>query len=459
MAHWSEYLDSEYDRFLGEYFDFIRIPSVSALPQHAADVRKAGEWVVDRLKSAGVEHVELMETGGHPVVYGDWLHAGDDKPTIMIYGHFDVQPVDPIELWDTPPFEPTIRDGKVFARGASDDKGGMVTPIFATEAHLRTTGKLPINIKYCFEGQEEIGSPQLQPFFEKYKEKFACDLVLTSDGLLHDADTPIILLGLKGLTGLQINVTGPSSDLHSGLHGGMMQNPLEALTKIIASMRHADGTIAVEGFFDDVVDPTPAIRKKTKEIEFDEAEYAESVGISEFYGEPGYTTRERNWFRPTLDINGMGGGFQGDGMKNVLPSTAFAKLTCRLVANQDPPTILKLLKAHIEKHAPPGVTVKVEPKEGLSFPQLMSADHPGNKIAAEVLTELFNKAPYEVYLGGSIPIVALFKESLNADTINFGWSCADENLHAPNEFFRLDNFKRGMRGYCMILEALVEYGA
>lgn len=457
MAHWSEYLDQEYDRFFEEYLDFVRIPSVSALPQHAADVRQAGEWVVERLKAAGVENVELMETGGHPVVYGDWLHAGDDKPTIMIYGHFDVQPADPLDLWETPPFEPTVRDGRVYARGASDDKGGMVTPIFATEAHLKTTGQLPVNVKYCFEGQEEIGSPDLQPFFENHQEKFACDVVFSSDGLLYDADQPMLLLGLKGLTGLQINVTGPSSDLHSGLHGGVMQNPIEALSNIIASLRHEDGTIAVDGFFDDVVDPTPAGRKKIAEIPFDEDEYAKSVGISELFGEPGYNTRERNWLRPTLELNGIWGGFQGDGTKTVLPSKAHAKITCRLVANQDPPTIYNLLKAHIQKHAPPGVTVEVEPTAGTGYPYLMAADHPGNKIAADVLHELFGKQPTEVYVGGSIPIVAFFKNSLNADTVNFGWTCGDENLHAPNEFFRIENLKRGMRGYCMMLEAMVDY--
>ena len=274
---------------------------------------------------------------------------------------------------------------------------------------------------------------------------------------MHDADTPMILLGLKGLTGLQINVTGPSSDLHSGLHGGVMQNPIEALTKIVASLRHADGTIAVEGFFDEVVDPTPAIRKKTAEIPYDEAEYQRSVGVQEFFGEPGYTTRERNWLRPTLELNGIWGGFQGDGTKTVLPSKAHAKITCRLVANQDPPTIYKLLEAHILKHAPPGVTVEVEPTAGTGYPYLMAADHPGNKIAADVMHELFGKPPVEVYVGGSIPIVAFFKNSLNSDTVNFGWSCGDENLHAPNEFFRLENFKRGMRGYCMLLEGMVEY--
>ena len=457
MAHWSEYLEREYDRLLEEYFEFVRIPSISALPEYAGDVRRAGEWVVDRLKAAGVEHVELMETGGHPVVYGDWLHAGADKPTIMIYGHFDVQPADPLDLWETPPFEPTIRDGKVFARGASDDKGGMVTPIFATEAMLQTNGALPVNVKFCFEGQEEIGSPDLEPFFDIHKEKFACDVVLTSDGLMHDADTPMILLGLKGLTGLQINVIGPSSDLHSGLHGGVMQNPIEALTHIIASMRHEDGTIAVEGFFDKVVDPTPAGRSKIAEIPFDEEEYAKSVGITEFFGEPGYSTRERNWLRPTLELNGIWGGFQGDGTKTVLPSKAHAKITCRLVANQDPTEIHKLLVAHIKKHAPPGVTVEIEPTAGTGYPYLMSADHPGNKIAADVMHELFGKSPVEVYVGGSIPIVAFFKNSLQSDTINFGWSVGDENLHAPNEFFRLENMKKGMRGYCMILEGMVDY--
>ncbi|MEM7803058.1 MAG: dipeptidase [Chloroflexota bacterium] len=454
--HWNDYLTANYDRFFEEYLDFVRIPSVSALPEHAGDVRRAGEWVVDRLKAAGAENVELMETGGHPVVYGDWLHAGPDKPTLMIYGHFDVQPADPFELWDTPPFEPTVRDGKVYARGASDDKGGMVTPIFALEALLQTEGKLPLNLKFCFEGQEEIASPQLGPFMEKHKEKFACDVIFSSDGLLYDEDRGMTLLGLKGMCALEIHVRGPQSDLHSGLHGGVLHNPIDAISKIVASLKDVDGKISVEGFYDDVVDHTIENRAAIAEVPFDEEQYRQTLDIPEFFGEPGFTTRERNWIRPTLELNGIWGGFQGDGVKTVIPSEAHAKITCRLVADQDPVKIREQIAVHVKKHAPEGVQVDVEILEMGSKPYLMAADHPGNVIAADVMQELFGTDPYPVYVGGSIPVVAFFKAYLGAETVNFGWTSGDENLHAPNEFFRIKNFKRGMSGYCMVLHELAE---
>ena len=454
---WQQYLDDNHDRFLNEYFDLVRIPSVSALPSHAADVEKAAGWTADRLKAAGVENVEIMPTGGHPVVYGDWLHAAG-KPTLMIYGHFDVQPIDPIELWDTPPFEPTLKeDGRIYARGASDDKGGMVTPIFAVEALLQTTGELPCNVKFCFEGQEEIGSPQLPAFMAQHKEKFACDLVASADGLQWSETEPMLVVALKGLCSIEITVRGPSSDLHSGLHGGVIQNPLEALSNIIASLRTADGKIAVDGFFDNVVDLTADDRVKIAEVPFDAQAYKDQLGVDDFYGEPGYTTRERNWARPTLEINGMWGGFQGDGTKTVIPSEAHAKITCRLVANQNPHKIVEKLIAHVEKHAPVGVDVEARPGNGVAQPFLMASDHPANAMAAEVLTELYGTPPYHVRVGGSVPVIPMFQSELGAETINFGWSLGDEMLHAPNEFFRLASLARGMRGYCLLLERFATY--
>ena len=453
---WNNYITQNHDRFFEEYCDLVRIPSVSSLPEHAADVRRAGEWVAQRLTAAGLENAEVMETGGHPVVYADWLHAGPDKPTVLIYGHFDVQPVDPVELWESPPFEPTIRDGRVYARGASDDKGGMVTPIFAMEALLQAEGKLPLNIKCCFEGQEEIGSPQLDPFLKEHAAKFQADVVVNSDGLLAEPDRGMILLGLKGLAGLQIDVKGPNSDLHSGLHGGVLQNPIEALTKIIASLRDDNGRIAVKGFYDDVVELDDEARDSIAAVPFDEAGYATKLGINAFFGEPGYSTRERNWIRPTLELNGIYGGFQGEGTKTVIPSEAHAKITCRLVANQDPAKIIKAIKEHVLAHAPPGVEVSFTGAKDGSQPYLNSADHPGNVIAAGVMEELFGKSPYNFYVGGSIPIVTYFKRYLGADSVNFGWTSMDENLHAPNEFFRIENFGRGIRGYCMLLHEMAE---
>ena len=458
MTAWEIYLEEHQARFLDELLDFIRIPSISALPEHAADVQQAGEWVAARLEAAGVENVEVMPTGGHPVVYGDWLHA-PNKPTILLYGHFDTQPADPLDLWTNPPFEPTIRDGRIYARGASDDKGCMLTPILAVEALLKGEGSLPVNVKFIFEGQEEIGSPQLADFMAKHRERFACDLVVSADGLQWEEDQPNLVVGLKGLSGVQIDVKGAYSDLHSGLHGGGIQNPIHALVRILDSMRSPDGKILVDGFYDGVVPLSEADRTEIAKVPYDEEAYKAELHIEEVFGEPGYTTRERLWARPTLEINGIWGGFQGEGTKTVLPNEAHAKITCRLVANQDPAKIAELISAYVQKNRPPGVTVTVNPLPGNSDPYLMANDHPGNKIAHEVLEELYGKAPYYTRLGGSIPVCPLFLKELGAYTVNFGFSLDDEQLHAPDEFFRLSSFERGQRGYCMLLERLGELKA
>jgi acetylornithine deacetylase/succinyl-diaminopimelate desuccinylase-like protein len=457
MTTWQEYLIENEDRFVNELLELIRIPSVSALPEHAGDMQRAAEWVAARLKAAGAENTAVMPTGGHPAVYGDWLHAGEDKPTILLYGHYDVQPADPLELWESPPFEPVIRDDRIYARGASDDKGGMITPILAVEALLQTEGRLPVNVKFCFEGQEEIGSPQMDGFLAQQNQLFACDLVLSADGLLWDADRPMLLLGLKGLCGLEIHVKGPDSDLHSGLHGGVLHNPIEALCEIVDSLRNPDGRIAVPGFYDGVVEMSAAQRADIAKVPLDDEGYRKNLGIPAFFGEPGYTTQERNWIRPTLELNGIWGGFQGEGTKTVIPSLAHAKITCRLVANQDPVKVRDAIQTHIEKHAPLGVQVTVIPEEQTAEPYLMSAKHPGNVIASEVLTDLFGQPPYHVYVGGSIPISTFFLNHVGANMVNFGWSTGDENLHAPNEFYRLKNFRRGMAGYCQIIHRLSAY--
>ncbi|MEM7116955.1 MAG: dipeptidase [Chloroflexota bacterium] len=453
MTTWKAYLAANRERYLEELFDFVRIPSVSAMKVHIPDVVRAGEWVVARLEAAGVENVELMPTGGHPVVYGDWLHAGESQPTVLIYGHFDVQPPDPLDLWESPPFEPVMKNGRIYGRGASDDKGGMLTPIIAVEALLSTEGKLPVNIKFCFEGQEEIGSPQIPPFLEAHKEKFAADLVLSSDGLLWSADVPMMLTGLKGLASFELHVTGPERDLHSGL-GGVLQNPLEALARLIATMRDDDGKIAIEGFYDDVRDLTDEERKQFSESPYDAEEHKSQLGISQFFGEPGYSNRERNWARPTMDINGMWGGYQGDGTKTVIPSKAYAKFTCRLVVDQHPDKIVELVRRHVAKHTPPGVTVEVVSHDDKGMPYLIPYDHPVNNVVGQVLTEVFGTEPHYARVGGSIPITDSFRQSLGAWTFNFGWTVMDENLHAPNEFVRVRNFERGQRAYCLVLHRL-----
>ncbi len=450
---WREYLAENRDRFLAELLDFVRIPSVSSLPEHAGDVQRAAEWVATRLQAADIEGVQILATGGHPVVYGEWLHA-PGKPTIMIYGHFDVQPVDPLHLWESPPFEPVIKEGRLYARGASDDKGNMLVPILAVEALLQSEGKLPVNVKFFFEGQEEIGSPTLPNFIAAHKELFACDMVISSDGSQYSEDEPALLVGLRGLSALQIDVQGPAYDLHSGMYGGAVHNPIHALVELLATMRGPDGRVLVDGFYDRVRDLSETEREQIAAVPFDEAEFKEQVDIAADFGEPGFSIRERVWARPTLEINGIWGGFQGAGTKTVLPAEAHAKITCRLVADQDPVEIGELIAAHVEAHAPAGVKVKVNMLPNASLAYLMPADHPGNEAAREVLTELYGKEPYYVRSGGSIPVCMLFLNTLGVYTVNFAFALDDEKQHSPNEFFRLSSFDKGQSAYCQLLHRL-----
>lgn len=452
---WQTYLNEQQDRFLAELLDFLRIPSVSALPEHAGDVQRAAEWVAERMRAAGIESVQILPTGGHPVVYGDWLNA-PGKPTVLIYGHFDTQPADPLALWDHPPFEPVVRDGRVYARGASDDKGNMLPPILAVEALLCTTGALPVNVKFLFEGQEEIGSPQIPAFVAAHREMLACDLVVSSDGGQWSETEPAILTGLRGGCGLQIDVRGPNRDLHSGIYGGAVQNPIHALAAILASMRGADGRILVEGFYDAVQPLTDDERRRFASVPFDETAYMEDLGVTALWGEAGYTVYERTWARPTLEINGVWGGFQGEGTKTVLPAEAHAKITCRLVANQDPATIVALITSHVQQHTPPGVTVTVTPLKFLAKPYLMRFDHPGNRAVRDVLVHMYGREPYEVRSGGSIPICTILLDELGVYTVNFAFALEDERQHSPNEFFRLSSFRRGQEGYCLLLERLAD---
>ncbi len=453
MKPWLDFLFENQDRFLEELLDFLRIPSISSLREHADDVRRAGQWVVARLEAAGMEHVEMMETGGLPVVYADWLHA-PGKPTILVYGHFDTQPVDPLELWESPPFEPVVRNGRVFARGASDDKGNMLVPILALEALLASEGALPVNVKCFFEGQEEIGSPTLPPFMAANSGKFACDMAVSADGGQWEEDQPALLVGLRGLAGMEIKVVGPSHDVHSGVYGGVIQNPNHALAAILASMRTADGAIQVEGFFDDVLPISEADANLLARVPFDESKYLGEIDVADGYGEPGYSAIERRWARPTLEVNGMWGGFQGQGVKTVIPSEAHAKITCRLVAGQDPAKVVEAVTAHVRKHTPPGVKVTVTPVASGAPPYLMPVDHPGNAAARDVLLELYEKEPVYVRSGGSIPVCSLFLDYLGVYTVSFGFALTDERIHSPNEFFRLSSFELGQRAYCMLLYRL-----
>ena len=452
--NWSDYLDANQSRFVDELLEFVRIPSVSASENHVEDVVAAGNWVVQRLISAGVENVRIIPTDGHPVVYGDWLHAGPGKPTVLIYGHFDVQPAEPFELWQTPPFSPEVRDSKVWGRGASDDKGGMFIPILSVEALLKTTGRLPVNVKFLFEGQEEIGSPHLPPFIAANGPLLKADMIFSADGSQWAEDQPNLITGLKGLISAQIIVTGPKTDQHSGQQGGGIANPIQGMSHIIASMKGLDGKIKVAGFYDDVRDLTVEDRAAIVRVPFDEAKYISDLGVPEVFGEEGYSTRERLWARPTFELNGIWGGWQGNGIKTVLPAQAFAKITCRLVADQKPGSIFAQLRAHIEAHCPAGLKVTVERLAGSADPFLAPSGHNSSTVAAEVLTEVYGKAPYVTRTGGSIPVMTMLLNELGVHATVFAFGMNDENIHAPNEFFRLSNFRIGQTAYCKLLERL-----
>ncbi len=453
MTHWKNYLEEHKSRFVEALMDFLRIPSISSLPEHAGDVERAADWVAERMKAAGIEGVRVLPTGGHPVVYGEWLHA-PGKPTVLIYGHFDTQPVDPLDLWSSPPFEPVIRKGRVYARGASDDKGNMLIPILAAEALLVGQGALPVNLKLFFEGQEEIGSPNLPAFLPKHRDLLACDLVISADGGQWSEEQPSLCIGSKGICAIQLDVQGAKTDLHSGMYGGTVHNPIHALAQLLNSMRSPEGKILVEGFYDDVNPLTDEEQAQIAAVPFDGENYKEDLGVDDLYGEPGFTTLERAWARPTLEVNGIWGGFQDEGIKTVLPAEAHAKITCRLVPNQEPGRIVELIASHAERHRPPGVTVTAC---GLSFmaqPYLMPPDHPSHQSAHSVLEELYGVAPYYTRMGGTLPVCSLFLEHLGVHVVSFAFGLKDEQIHAPNEFFRLSSFERGQRAYCMLLERL-----
>lgn len=453
MTDVNSYLEEHQDRFLDEMLDFLRIPSISSLPEHAGDVERAAEWVARRLKAAGMEAVQIMPTGGHAVVYGEWLGA-PGKPTVMIYGHLDTQPVDPLTLWTSPPFEPEVRDGRVYARGACDDKGNLLIPILAVEALLQAEGSLPVNVKFFIEGQEEIGSPQLPTFLARNRDRFSCDLILSADGGQWSASEPSISVGFRGMCGLQIDIQGANSDLHSGSYGGAIQNPIHALTQLLSSMRSPDGKILVDRFYDAVRPLSEADRTQIAAVPFSEQAYLERLNVPSLFGEPGFTTLERTGARPTLEVNGIWGGFQEEGTKTVLPNQAHAKITCRLVPDQEPQEMVALIVAHVERHTPPGVIVTTTPSASAAVPYLAPADHPAFQAAHQVLETVYGKPPYYTREGGSIPATFLFLETLGAYTVSFGFGLPDENVHAPNEFFRLESFQRGQVAYTLLLKRL-----
>lgn len=450
---WRQDLAERKDALEQELVELLAMSSVSTEPERRGEIQRTAEWVADRLRRAGVPEVKIVDTPGHPSVLGRWL-VSDDQPTVLIYGHYDVQPAEPLELWDTPPFEPTIRDGKLYARGSSDMKGNLLTSLHGVEALARANGQPPVNVSFIYEGEEEIGSPNLPKLVEAEKAFLAADAVLSADGGQHGPDQPALNVGLKGLGGCQINLTTANSDLHSGMYGATVPNAVQAMVQLAATFHDADGRVQVEGFYDRVRDLTDEERAEIAAVPFDEAGFMAELGLDELWGEAGWTPVERQWTRPTLDMNGIWGGFQGDGSKTVTPREAHLKVTCRLAPDQMPADIVSLIEKHVQKHCPPGAKVEVQPIPGSAKPFVLDRDNPVHKVAGEVLEELFGKAPYIVRSGGTIPATGIFQDILNADAVMFGWSQPGSGAHAPNEWYRLEDYERGRIAYAMLLERL-----
>ena len=446
------------DRVLADLVAFASIPSVSTDPARAADVRAAGEWVAARLRAAGPLVVHTIPTAGNPVVYGEWLGA-PGKPTILVYGHYDVQPPDPLEKWYSPPFTPTVREGRLYGRGVSDDKGPMLIPIAVAGAFLAEEGGLPLNVKFLFEGEEEVGSPSLEAFITTHRDLLAADVVISADGAMWRIDEPSLTLSNRGLAGLELTLTGPSKDLHSGRHGGSVANPLHALARLIASLHAPDGRVAVAGFYDQVRDLTPEERAEIARLPFDEAAYLAQVGASAAVGEPGYTTLERQWTRPTIEVNGMWGGYQGPGGKSIVPSEAHAKLTCRLVPDQQPDHILDILAGHLEDHTPDGTRLTITRHEPGAPAAHIARDHWALLAAESALEAVYGVRPLSVRMGGTLPVAEIFQRVMGLATVYFSFSTGDEDFHAPNEFFRLHRLHEGLAAWTHLWAALGERAA
>jgi acetylornithine deacetylase/succinyl-diaminopimelate desuccinylase-like protein len=437
-----DFINVHRDRYVDELKQYLAIPSISALPQHAADVRRAAEWTGEALRQAGLQNVRLIETPGHPVVFGDWLNA-PGKPTILFYGHYDVQPVDPLNLWTSPPFDATIRDGEIYARGAADDKGQVLMHIKAVEAYLKQGGSLPLNIKFFIEGEEEVGSMHLDDFVRSHKQDLAADVVVISDSPMFDRGIPSICYGLRGLTYVQVDLRGTKSDLHSGSFGGAVANPAFVLAQILAQMKDRGGRIKIPGFYDDVRELSDAERAEWKKLPFNETKYKKELGAPRLFGETGYTTLERVWARPTFEVNGLLSGFTGEGAKTVLPATAMAKVSMRLVPDQDPNKIADLFEAYLRKVAPKTVGVTVTRMSG-GKPWMTEFDNKYVRAAGRAIEQGFGKAPVFNREGGSIPVVSTFQEELGVPSVLFGVGLPDENSHAPDEKLDLGNFHNGI---------------
>jgi acetylornithine deacetylase/succinyl-diaminopimelate desuccinylase-like protein len=447
-----DFINVNRDRYLDELKALLAIPSISALPQHAADVKRCAEWCADEMRRIGLQNVRLIDTPGNPVVYGDWLGA-DGAPTILFYGHYDVQPVDPLNLWESPPFEATIRDGEIYARGSADDKGQVFMHFKAIEAHLKQNGRLPVNIKIILEGEEEVGSEHLDDFIRAHKAALGADVVVISDSPMFDRGVPSICYGLRGLAYFQIDLRGSKTDLHSGSFGGAVANPAMVLAQVLAQMKDRSGRVKIPGFYDDVVPLTEEERKAWASLPFNEKKFKKDFGIPKLFGESGYATLERIWARPTFEINGLLSGFTGEGAKTVLPAVSMAKVSMRLVANQHPDKIARQFEEYVNKITPKTVELKVTRMHG-GKPWMTSYDNPFVQAAGRAIEKGFGKTPVFTREGGSIPVVSTFQEELGLPSVLFGVGLPDENAHAPNEKLDVSNFHNGVIASAILYEEI-----
>lgn len=430
--------------FRAQLHDFLRIPSVSTLPECADAVKAAADWLAANMRAAGIQNVEILPTDGHPAVYGDWLNAGDDKPTVLVYGHYDVQPAEKGDGWTSDPFEPEERDGKLYARGASDDKGQMFAHVKAAESLLKTDGALPVNVKFLFEGEEEIGSPHLGDLLRTYRDRLSADVCVISDSGILSEDQPSIVYALRGLVALEIIVQGPGTDLHSGMFGGAVHNPVQALATILGKLHNDDGSVAVPGFYDDVLALTEDERAELAKTDFSDKQWNAMTGAPRPWGDPNFTIRERIGARPTLEINGMAGGFYGEGVKTVLPARALAKITCRLVADQKPEQAFACIRDYVGQIAPPTVRVEVRKLKGSGEPALVDIHTPAMQAAVRAYEKGWGSAPVFMREGGSIPIVVDFQKELGAPVVLMGFGLNTDGAHGPDEHFVVSMFHKGI---------------
>jgi acetylornithine deacetylase/succinyl-diaminopimelate desuccinylase-like protein len=449
-----DHLAARVDRYVAELRDFCAIPSISAQPAHKADVERAARFAADRLTTAGLADVAIHPTEGHPVVTAGW-HGDDHAPTVLVYGHYDVQPPEPLEAWQSPPFEPVVRDDRLYARGASDDKGPLLIPILVAEAFLAVRGSLPVNLKFLIEGEEETGSPHLEAATLGLAERLAADLVLSADGAMWRADLPSVTVASRGLLALDLTMHGAAKDLHSGRHGGSAPNPLMALASLVAGLHDADGRVAVAGFYDGIRPPDPAILRTIEAVGFDAGRYFTEIGARLPDPLPtGAGLLRRQWLEPTLELNGLTGGYGGDGTKTVIPARAGAKITCRLVAGQDPDRVFEAICAHLEQRCPGGFGLAITRHGRGSAAAALPPDLPALGVVEDVLEGLHGVRPLRVAMGATIPIGGGFRRTLGIETVFFSFSTADEDYHAPNEFFRLESFRTGLVAWARVLEAI-----